>query len=81
MLNKFSLRIRLWLVVLIALFGVLTLAAVSALHVRTLMLEERKAQIRALTQGAYNILDYYYAQESSGRLSREQAQTLAKNPL
>ena len=81
MLNKFSLRIRLWLVVLIALFGVLTLAAVSALHVRTLMLEERKAQIRALTQGAYNILDYYYAQESSGRLSREQAQSLAKEAI
>lgn len=49
MLDQLSLRTRLLAVVLVALLGVLALAAIAAFNTRALMLDERKGQIRAIT--------------------------------
>ena len=81
MLHNLSLRTRLLSVVLVALLGVLTLAAISAFNTRSLMLSERKSQIRALTQGAYNVVAFYQGQEAAGKMSRDEAQTHAKNAV
>jgi methyl-accepting chemotaxis protein len=81
MLDKLPLRTRLMAVVLVALLGVLALAAIAAFNTRSLMLDERKGQIRAITQGAYNIAAYYQGQEAAGKLSREEAQAHAKDAV
>jgi len=78
MLDQLSLRTRLLAVVLVALLGVLALAAIAAFNTRSLMLDERKGQIRAITQGAYNVVAYYQSQEAAGNLSRDEAQAHAK---
>ncbi|MBU0728486.1 MAG: cache domain-containing protein [Proteobacteria bacterium] len=43
----------------------------------TSLMDKKKEKIQDLTQTAWHIMDYYYEQEKSGKLSREQAQGLA----
>ncbi|MGE5384645.1 MAG: methyl-accepting chemotaxis protein, partial [Betaproteobacteria bacterium] len=53
-------------------------AVFGSLSVKNTMLEARKDEIRTAVQIAYNVIDYYQSQETSGKLSRDEAQRLAK---
>jgi len=68
MLDQLSLRTRLLAVVLVALLGVLALAAIAAFNTRSLMLDERKGQIRAITQGAYTVTDLVVGWQATPKL-------------
>lgn len=78
MITKLTLKTRLILIVLTALLGMLLLAGVSVQQARTTMLDGRKAQLKSGVQGVFNVVSQLQDQEASGKLSREEAQSRAK---
>lgn len=78
MLSNLTLKTRLTLIVLAALLGMLLLAGLSARQARTTMLDGRKALLQAGVQSVFNAVSQLQQQEASGKLSREEAQTRAK---
>lgn len=79
--NFRSLKGRLTLSVLIALLGLTLLGCFQIFHLRGQMLEDRKATLLAAVDIAHNTVKGFHARELKGELSREQAQTLAKDTL
>jgi methyl-accepting chemotaxis protein len=76
-----GLKGRLTLSVLVALLGLLLLGAFQILHLRSQLLDDRKAMLQAAVDIAVNTTKGYYAQESKGELTKEQAQKLAREAL
>src|SRR5690606_15788995 len=74
MLEHMTLRIRIILLVVVALLAVMALSIWSAVSTRNEMVEGRKEVIRAVMDSAYNLAHHYHALERAGTLSREQAQ-------
>ena len=81
LINFSGLKGRLTLSVLVALRGLLLLGAFQILHLRSQLLDDRKAMLQAAVDIAVNTTKGYYAQESKGELTREQAQKLAREAL
>ena len=81
LINFSGLKGRLTLSVLVALLGLLLLGAFQILHLRSQLLEDRKVTLQAAVDIAVNTTKGYYAQESKGELTKEQAQKLAKEAL
>ena len=73
---KFSHRI--WLVVTLAIIGTLLASGFGLYSLRQTMEAERLTQVNNLLGYARGVLDFYYAQEKSGKLSQEEAQAKAK---
>ncbi len=67
-------RTKLWLLVGVALLGVITLALYSLFTLHKSLLEDRELKTRSLVESAYTLLEYYGKQAESGRISRAQAQ-------
>ncbi|MFA7607197.1 MAG: methyl-accepting chemotaxis protein [Rhodocyclaceae bacterium] len=74
MLEHMTLRIRIILLVVVALLAVMALSIWSAVSTRNEMIDGRKEVIRAVMDSAYNLAHHYHALERAGALSREQAQ-------
>jgi methyl-accepting chemotaxis protein len=81
LLNFGSLKGRLTLSVLVALFGLLVLGAFEIIHLRGQLLEDRKATLQAAVDIALTTVKDFQAQESRGELNREQAQKQARDVL
>lgn len=69
MLNRIHLKTKMVLILVCAGASVLVLLGAAAIQQRNTLIEGRKAMIRAVTESAYNILDYYKNQESAGMSS------------
>jgi len=78
MFSHLTLRTRLTLIVLAALAGMLLLASISAVQSRSRLMEDKKMLIRYGTQGVFNAVMHLQKQENEGKLTREEAQRLAK---
>ncbi len=78
-LNFSSLKGRLTLSVIVSLIGLILLGSYQVIHLRSQLLEDRKATLRAAVDIAVTAIADIQAQEAKGSLSREQAQTLAKD--
>jgi methyl-accepting chemotaxis protein/methyl-accepting chemotaxis protein-3 (ribose and galactose sensor receptor) len=72
---------RLALIVGSALIGMTVLGGYALNALRTTMIEERKAGVGMLVRLASNQVMYYQSLEKSGKMSREEAQTAAKNAV
>ncbi|MFN3986102.1 MAG: methyl-accepting chemotaxis protein [Rhodocyclaceae bacterium] len=81
MLNTTSLKARLTISVLVAMVGMLALAAFQIAHLRVQLLEDRKATLRAAIDIAVSATADFHEREKSGALSREQAQEEARKVL
>ena len=81
MFRTSSLKGRLTLSVLVALIGLVLLGAYQIQHLRTQLLEDRKATLQAAVDIAVAVTKDIQAQEAKGELSREAAQKLAKDVL
>ncbi|WP_265947661.1 methyl-accepting chemotaxis protein [Dechloromonas sp. A34] len=79
--NFSGLKARLTLSVLIALLGLVLLGAFQILHLRSQLLEDRKATLQAAVDIAINTVKVFQTKEAKGELSREDAQKLAKDAL
>jgi len=76
-------RVNTRLIVLIAasLLALIAVAASSLYITRNTLQSEKHEQITLLLRMAENTLDYYAKQEASGKLSRQQAQEMARKSL
>ncbi|SFN54938.1 Cache domain-containing protein, partial [Formivibrio citricus] len=72
---------RIWIMVAASLLGLLVMAVDGLYQMRQSLLEERRAQIAQLLDFADAQLKYFHGQETSGKLSREEAQARAKESI
>jgi methyl-accepting chemotaxis protein/methyl-accepting chemotaxis protein-3 (ribose and galactose sensor receptor) len=76
-----KLSTRLIFIVAGTVLGLFVLAGFALTSLHSTMLEERKAGIRTTVLLAANQIGYYLAQEKSGKITREEAQNLAKDAV
>lgn len=76
-----QLRTRVLVIILASLLGLLIMAGVGLHALRQSLYEERRAQISQLLDFSESLVKYYYAQETTGKLSREEAQARAKEAI
>ncbi len=76
---RISHRLMLFIPLLLAALAVSLLVGLSTL--RQSLVEDRKEEIKRLVQVARGVVETWYAQEQSGKLTREQAQEAAKDQL
>ena len=74
-------RTRILIIVAAALVGMIVMAMSGLLQLRQSMYEERRSQISQLLDFADAQLQYFHALESSGKMSREEAQARAKESI
>ncbi len=75
------LRVRIWIIVAAALLGLAVMAAYGLYQLRQSLLNERRAQIAQHLDFAEAQLRYFHSLEVIGKLSREEAQSRAKEAL
>lgn len=79
--RDFSISKRIHLLTLLALAGVLTVAAVSVIVLSKQMHAAKVLKTQHLVEAAHSILAQYEAEEKAGRLSREAAQKAAVDSI
>ena len=77
MIDRMKLRTKIVLLVVASLVGMIIISSLSAVATKRDLSEGRKIQIRSVTEALYNTVADFQAQESAGKLSREQAQKAA----
>jgi methyl-accepting chemotaxis protein len=80
-LNFSTLKGRLTLSVLVALSGLILLGTFQIINLRSQLLEDRKATLKATNQTVLTTVKAFQIMETKGELPREQAQKLAKEAL
>ncbi len=78
-----SMRIshRLWIILAFTGFGVIALTAAFLFAERNALMNDHRVRVKHLAEVATGIVSSYQKQEAAGSLSREQAQTAARNIL
>ena len=76
-MHRLKLQQKLILIVLAAMIGMLLIAFLGAFNARSTLQASNREQIRHGVQGIYHIVAHYHARETSGELSRDEAQKLA----
>ena len=76
-LSNFKLQGKLWLVVFVALVGMLLLTATSLLEKKEQMLLDRESKIRNVVELGYGVLVYFQQQEQLGKLTPAEARAAA----
>ena len=76
-MGNLSLRAKIVLIVLAALLGMTVISIFSITATKRDLTEGRKEVIKSLVEGGHNLLAYYHGLETSGKLSREEAQRQA----
>ena len=72
---------KILLIVFGALLGLVLLGSFAMLSVRNSIMQERQQSIKLLTTLAGKQIEHFQALEKSGKLTREQAQTAAKEAM
>ncbi|MFS2161613.1 methyl-accepting chemotaxis protein [Pseudomonas sp. Pseusp122] len=80
-MRNFSISRRLWLILIVSLLMLFTLAAVMLKQVHTDLYEAKAQKTMHLVQAASGVLDYYNGLEKAGTLTREQAQQQALSAI
>ncbi len=75
------LKTRVQIIILASLLGLVIMGSFGLHAIRQGLYEERRAQIGQLLDFADSLVRFYYAQETSGKMSREQAQARAKEAI
>ena len=76
---KFSTRI--WLMAIVSLLCLLIMGSVGLYSVHESMMEVRKVQMNQLLNFANGQLNYFHELEKAGKMTREEAQTKAKEAI
>ena len=80
-MGQLSFNKKLWLPLVLSLIALLAISIFSAVMVRNIRLEERKADLTNIGQTALSLVKGYGALADSGALSKEDAQKLAKQAI
>lgn len=81
MLKSMSLKLRLGLLVLVALVGLILLGSIQVVHLRTQLLDDRKTTLQSAVDIALSAVKGFQAAEAKGTLSKEEAQRRAADVL
>lgn len=81
MLKSMSLKLRLGLLVLVALVGLILLGSIQVVHLRTQLLDDRKTTLQSAVDIALSTVKGFQAAEAKGTLSKEEAQRRAADVL
>jgi len=72
-----TIRARLWIILAIALTGIVLVAIQGLLSERAEMIEDRKVKTRHLVEAAYSILDHFHNVARQGMASEDEAKQTA----
>jgi methyl-accepting chemotaxis protein len=81
MLGRSKITTRFTLVALVTLTGIVVLAAVGLINLRRNLLADRADMTRNLVESVYSIVVQANAEEQSGRMSRQAAQSMAAGTI
>ena len=76
-LNKFKISRRLWLMAIISILCLITVNIFDSYQLREKLYAEKEIKTRHLVEAVYGTLEYFHAQELSGKLTRKEAQAAA----
>ena len=76
-MRQLSFGKKLWLPLVLSLLALLAISVFSAVMVRDIRIEERRADLRNIGQSAVSIIKSYGAQADAGTLSKQEAQQRA----
>lgn len=79
LLNRLSVRNRIWTIVAIFIGSIVLGSAIDVMMLRDALHQEKESTIRQLVENAHSQLTHYEALERKGILSKEAAQTAAKD--
>jgi methyl-accepting chemotaxis protein len=80
-MGGFRMQTRLLALVMIALAGLLVVSITALLSQRSTLLTDRQQKVHSMIEAAYGVIASDYALETSGKLSRQQAQQRAIEQL
>ena len=78
MLTRFPVTVRLWALVIVAMLGMLTTAAMGVFEIRSGIEDEHRAQVKSSVEEAMSVVAELHQRENAGTLTRAQAQAEAK---
>ena len=81
LIRNVSLRTKIGFQIAICLIALIGVSAFSALNLRNEITEDRKIAVRQVVEAAYSITAHYGKLEESGALTREEAQSQAREAL
>jgi methyl-accepting chemotaxis protein len=81
MFRKLTLQTRLYLLVLIAALGTLILAASALVEMRESMKADYSRTVRLLVESGFSTIEHLHGMERRGEISRDEAQTRAREAL
>lgn len=79
--NSLKISTRMHVMTALTFVGLLVLCVAALFQLKQTMIEDRMAKIRNLVEYAHSQLAFYDEQAKAGKMSLEQAQTLAKDSL
>lgn len=77
LLDRFSIRAKLWALVLLGGLGVALAVAAALREEQKVLMEDRKAKTQHVVETGMGVLAYYEGQVKAGKLTREEAQKQA----
>ncbi|KDE39027.1 MAG: methyl-accepting chemotaxis protein [Nitrincola lacisaponensis] len=75
--TSLTLRVRIFLIVLLALVGIVALTITSLMSTKRDLTQGRMEVIQSIVESAYSIAEHFYALEQSGVMTRQEAQDAA----
>ena len=81
MFSKISLKGQLLVIMVCAFLGFAILSAIFIYDIRMIALDSFKLQAKSVTEISNTLVDYYYQQSQSGKLSEDQAKEMALETL
>ncbi len=80
-MSKLKISARLYLLVGLALAVFSAVSVYTLFHYQDAMVAERKSKLRAMDQNLVKLFEFYHGQETSGALTRDEAQARAKDAV
>ena len=77
LLDRFSIRAKLWALVILGGLGVALAVAASLREEQKVLMDDRKAKTQHVVETGMGVLTYYEGQVKAGRMTREEAQKQA----
>ena len=81
LLNRLSIRSKLWLLTIISILGLVSVSAHMSWDEYHQGLRDRQQLVRSAVQTAAGVLSWAHQMETSGKMPREQAQALARQAI
>lgn len=80
-LGNIKIKYKLWVIIGLMAMGTAVLISVSLMSLKENLLEDRKIKTKHVVETVHGFLNHYYGLETSGKISREDAQLAAQKAI